>query len=479
MAITIDEIKRSLDPLFRTPQELEAAFQDQTLIDEVNRAIQYVDDGNSIDSDFFNRVLTASYLGPVERNVFDRYFPRGINSAEKLQEGIESFIRDALLHFGSFHQAFLRIKADPDVIPHHTRTFGNEDRAPFRLSREIPVDKLAYLGYVSGELPARMDKAHRQLLNVIRGTEGAAPAREPLTVERLRARAAELGIRLEAAIEEINEGLKARAAGEQLTIESFQHRRDEIEATIKSMLDEVREYRGFGLKNLEQYINICADIDVYVATSMRDDRDYREMKAFIDQVFGVDERAGRRDIARLKLRYFDPTQAYCANKYDKGLIECLMIRCAKVTIYCAQRQDTMGKDSELAITLGQGKPVIVYVPEGEPGAEREAYDKRARVFSEVHPLSLQVDQKTGVTNGIILVRTATQCADVLYALAKNQLRTKVERIRATDPLSGQDYVCWVLRETMTGNNSVIRMATGWKHLRTAFWAAYRPDVGIT
>jgi hypothetical protein len=39
-----------------------------------------------------------------------------------------------------------------------------------------------------------------------------------------------------------------------------------------------------------------------------------------------------------------------------------MLRRAAVTIYMAQKGDTFGKDSEASVTLGQGKPVIVYVP---------------------------------------------------------------------------------------------------------------------
>jgi hypothetical protein len=155
-----------------------------------------------------------------------------------------------------------------------------------------------------------------------------------------------------------------------------------------------------------------------------------------------------------------------------------MIRCAKVTIYCAQEQDTMGKDSELAITLGLGKPVIVFVPRGDNPADQAAYDKRARIFAEVHPLSLQVDQRTGNSNGIMLVRDANECANVLYAIAKNQLRVEVRREVEQDALSGEATTNWVLREIMTPSRSVIRVATGWKHLRTAFWSAFRPDLHI-
>jgi hypothetical protein len=82
------------------------------------------------------------------------------------------------------------------------------------------------------------------------------------------------------------------------------------------------------------------------------------------------------------------------------------------------------------------------------------------------------------TNGIILVRDANQCADVLYAIANNKLKVTVTRQEEDDWLSGEKTICWVLREAVTGNNSVIRVATGWKHLRTAFWSAFRPDLHI-
>lgn len=39
-----------------------------------------------------------------------------------------------------------------------------------------------------------------------------------------------------------------------------------------------------------------------------------------------------------------------------------MLRRAECTIYMAQKSDTFGKDSEASVALGQGKPVIVYVP---------------------------------------------------------------------------------------------------------------------
>ena len=67
-------------------------------------------------------------------------------------------------------------------------------------------------------------------------------------------------------------------------------------------------------------------------------------------------------LRRLKLRHFDPTQSDCASRIDKGLVEALMLKRASCTVYLVQESDTLGKDSELASTLAQGKPVIAYVP---------------------------------------------------------------------------------------------------------------------
>lgn len=465
MPITIEEVKERVDILFQTNEEVVAAFAKHAFADEVNRAVSYINGGGSVDWEYFNRILIAANLGPVDRKLFQRYFPRDINSAEKLHEGISGFIKDALLHFGSFHQAFLRLKADVNVLPRVEQTFGSETRAPFALSNPLRVEELAYLGYVSGELPMRMSESHQAIFAAL----GSLPTE--LTSDAIKEAAKAQGVDLDKELSTINRGLKKRKK-KQITIDELIASQEHIKQTIDDFIAEVRRCRRAGIKNQEQYINSASEMDVYVATSMRDERDYLEMKTFIDQVFG------RRDIERLNLRYFDPTQAYCPNKYDKGLVECLMIRCANVTIYCAQRQDTMGKDSELAITLGLGKPVIVYVPYGENDEDREAYERRARVFADVHPLSLQVNQTTGNTNGIILVRDVNQCADVLYALAKNQLKVTISRECEPDMLSGETSIFWVLREAVTGNDSVVRVATGWKHLRTAFWSAFRPDLHI-
>lgn len=121
----------------------------------------------------------------------------------------------------------------------------------------------------------------------------------------------------------------------------------------------VKEAQEQTRRNTEVYLT-WDYMDIYVATSMRNKWEFEETFDFIGKVF---------DDVRLKelnLRVFDPTQSKCGNPKDKGLIEGLMLKRALCAIYLAQESDTMGKDSELAATLAQSKPVIAYVPQYNP-----------------------------------------------------------------------------------------------------------------
>jgi hypothetical protein len=115
-----------------------------------------------------------------------------------------------------------------------------------------------------------------------------------------------------------------------------------------------------GKANHEAYL-ASDHLDVYVATSMRQRHEYLAVNRLSSAIFR------HPDLKDLRLRWFDPTQAYCKDRIDKGLAEALMLRRAKCTIYLAQESDTLGKDSELASTLAQGKSVIAFVPQVDSG----------------------------------------------------------------------------------------------------------------
>ncbi len=291
------------------------------------------------------------------------------------------------------------------------------------------------------------------------------------------------------------------------------------------------------LRNTDVYLT-WEHLDVYVATSMRNKWEYEEILDFTSDLFN------RTTLTPLKLRYFDPTQSKCNTSRDKGLLEGLMLKRASCTIYMAQETDTLGKDSELATTLAQGKPVIAYVPTINPDefaqivaerplryaklrlldlqasdilkqgdrltqlahtflsdlnqyrkkqpfdlwaerdksefkqakvywdelcrglaeAEVKAFDKRADVLQKYHPLAMQMDLKTGVANGVLVVRSIPDCADLLQTILTNAAEFDIK----------VDEWCRTLVER--NSESVFRVVTNNEKLTNSFWNLYEPRV---
>ena len=129
---------------------------------------------------------------------------------------------------------------------------------------------------------------------------------------------------------------------------------EEIAEAIDPIRKKFQAARVRALKNTKLYLSMIADLDIYVATSMRKREDFRAMAEFCDNVFQDDK------LKDLKLRYFDPTRSAAIGHEDKGLIECLMVKCAKVLVYNAGTSDSYGKDVEAAMALSRGKPVIFF-----------------------------------------------------------------------------------------------------------------------
>ncbi len=147
----------------------------------------------------------------------------------------------------------------------------------------------------------------------------------------------------------------------------------QVEEKYQGLVELFDDARKAALRNTQYFLSMANDLDVYVATSMRTRSDFRKMADFCEKVF---RHASLKD---LTLRYFDPTVSAAEGHEEKGLIECLMVKSAKILVYCAGERDSFGKDAEAAMALSLGKPVIFYCD----AAERE------RFFSEVHPLIKQ------------------------------------------------------------------------------------------
>ncbi len=282
--------------------------------------------------------------------------------------------------------------------------------------------------------------------------------------------------------------------------------------------EERRSYVDKGKRNQVAYL-ASDHLDVYIATSMRLRHEYLSISQVINQVFESEY------LQRLNLRWFDPTQAYCNERIDKGLSEALMLKRAFCTLYLAQESETLGKDSELASTLAQGKPVIAYVPVGDrefvdrllknlslynDKTEKELileqlqiyapelawksaevrgwlnnpeetdvleikdklysfvasfYDKKASILKNDHPLGIQVNLTSGVANGVLVARTIKECQDLIYNIVLNSLDFNVVRSEGKHP---DENV--YLKEKIT--DSIFRLKTSDQLLSNSFWNFY-------
>jgi len=219
----------------------------------------------------------------------------------------------------------------------------------------------------------------------------------------------------------------------------------EIDKHYAKVAETFIRARRNALENTRYYLSMVGDLDVYVATSMRSRADFRAMAEACDTIFG-DPR-----LKNLNLRYFDPTLSAAAGHEDKGLIECLMVKCAKVLVYCAGDKESYGKDAEAAMALSLGKPVIFYCDQ----------ELRGRFYREVHPLSRLIEFSSGVPVGAMVTDSLNEVTELLLRLFENRMQYRLER-----PKPG--YLR--LKESLT--DSVVRLQTNDTLLNETLWNHY-------
>jgi hypothetical protein len=173
------------------------------------------------------------------------------------------------------------------------------------------------------------------------------------------------------------------------------------------------EARNAALDNTRYYLSMLSDLDVYVATSMRSRQDFRSMADTCERIF-TDDR-----LKQLNLRYFDPTLSAAGGHEDKGLIECLMMKCAKILVYCAGERESYGKDAEAAMALSLGKPVIFYCDQ----------EQRRRFYRDVHPLSRLIEFETGVAVGAMVTDNLQDVSELIYRTFENLMVYYLEQAR--------------------------------------------------
>jgi hypothetical protein len=458
---------------------------------------------NGLTFEQLNEVLLLMNQSRVGEAFYNYFFKKAHITLEELRAGIIEFRGYAILCFGDFRFAFKNlIDQDKEVIIEKTKPFCKQ----------------------SPEIENRFKKRPEKILDIMRIAKDCTPYVGELTGDKLNAEADFLE-------QEFLEAKQQKDEQRFLKLTKIKKHLDERERLIKATQLQA-------IENTEVYLTWDC-IDVYVATSMRNKWEFQETYDFILQIFNNEQ------VFPLQLRYFDPTQSKCNNSPDKGLIEGLMLKRSLCAIYMAQDSDTMGKDSELAAMLSQGKPVIAYVPSYDrleyaqqifeyplyyfklrlglldiQGTFKEAncesqlkkidenfqdlideflealdqfktkspytlpeveqdfktgyanfvkicqiisiaecynYDSRANLLMGLHPLCMQVNMTSGVTGGVLVVRTSHDCANLLYNLLTNQLNLIIKRKPG----------CTILEEQIS--KCAYRLVTHNEKLSNSFW----------
>ncbi len=313
-----------------------------------------------------------------EKAGMDTGFKGVFASLKDIKKGTTRFRGFAMLAFGNFRFAFrqlskenqiqrlcdqLRPWAEPTTELETNLQSRPDPIAPIaERETKIPPDETWHLGYltVAGLL------SDLALAEVIRAS------RDGLSLGSLTARLENEG--KATLIQPVTDHWPADKA----VVEKLANSIDDLLEDGWKLQAAVQENTDKGIQNTQRYLT-WDFMDVYIATSMRYPWEFKETHDFVDRVFN------HGDLNPLKLRWFDPTQSYEAGVIDKGLVEALMLKRARCTLYMVQESDTLGKDSELAATLAQGKPVVAYIRKISGPAALNAFaaelDKKPIAFS--------------------------------------------------------------------------------------------------
>ncbi len=370
----------------------------------------------------------------------------GITSLPHLEWGLYRLYTDGLLYFGNVRTAFRTL-----------RTLTRDELCDFFREKRFRTDAIKSRGSV---LPLHaVPQDDRYLISEMAcksfGDSSDSESEIRVALEQAYQRHIRQGGGNITFRQLITESLDSDYSDRQGEFEFSMN--DVLEDTITSDQDFATKFgavlntffatREAALSNTDYYLSMVNDLDVYVATSMRTRQNFREMANLCSQVFGNDR------LSHLNLRYFDPTLSAAEGHQDKGLIECLMVKCAKILVYCAGERESYGKDAEAAMALTLGKPVIFYCDQTQ----------KSRFYRDVHPLSRLIEFETGVAVGAIVTDKVDEVITLIYRLFENQMQYRLERHPTRE-----GYI--QLKEEVTG--SVVRLQTNNRLLTETFWNHY-------
>jgi len=317
------------------------------------------DDVRPIDHSQLNELLLLVNKDRMAKPMFRYFFGDGCRVGE-LEAAVERYQKVAMLRYGNFVFAYRTLSRIVEE-GQFSKELGNlciegettgavySARAEKLLEVEnIPRNDTPLVGYLSAtQIVAETGRSKLLRLAAKSAGEGVSwevfggVVRELSKLEEQKAVTGMIG--------------NYRSRNPERTPDDFARYVADIAPEVESRHARLQEVQAIATRNQDVYLT-WDQMDVYFATSMRKAWEFADLYDFISELMS------RPEIRELKVRYFDPTQSYTGNRVDKGLVESLMLKRAKCTVYSVQDTDTLGKDSELAATLAQGKPVIAYVP---------------------------------------------------------------------------------------------------------------------
>ncbi len=331
------------------------------------------DDNRELDCSQFNELLLLVNKDRVEPAFYRRFFPERALVSD-LMLGVERFRKVAMLQYGNFVHAYRKLSrmGSIEALDHELRellTESPDPAAPF-LSRSpkvidvehIPRNDTPLVGYLSVGLLDREEKAAKLLMAA---TKDGTASKDWDAYTDLVSRSVQPALATTA--HAVVSAFRRRSASS--GIGDFATFLDSSLPRIVARAGQGVQVQKKAAKNQDIYLT-WDHMDVYFATSMRKPWEFYDLYGFIADLMT------RPELSDLRLRHFDPTQCFTKLPADKGLVECLMLKRAKCTVYSVQDSDTLGKDSELAATLAQGKPVIAFVP------EIDVADRAGKLFEE-------------------------------------------------------------------------------------------------
>lgn len=372
----------------------------------------------SVDNSFdaLNTVLIYYGLQPLSHPFFEYYLKEALTEFKALEKAIITFQKDAIRLFSTFSEAYKRLNLasrqefDSLLAPLAERNTDKfSARGDWEKIDKIPNDDLPFLGYIAAAKVRETQKKRKELSDFLKRIASAKRNGTLNMDEHSTAKKRRMDSFLREFDSKLEHTLSSPLFISNMDAETLEKEADRVSPEEEDV-KRIENTQARAYSNLCNYLS--ADyLDVYVATSMRNDADFVSVNDFVETLFKDSQ------IHHLKLRYFNPTQSWIADRVAKGLVEALMLKRADICIYMAQKSDTFGKDSEASVTLGQGKAVIVYVPklfDSTKNIDTEVLGKmsRSELLDEIRKLykeEIDDDEDNEALIGRLLKLKFAQC----------------------------------------------------------------------